>query len=208
MRKVAGRVPMSAVAAAGVVAAVAASALAHVARDSGNSAAYRGSIPPRGVYLPAFTLRDQHGVVVHSAALRGRVVVMTFLETKCKAACPFIAGRIGMAFRGMSQEQRSGVTTLALSMNPKDDTRASARAFLRRERAAPFVQYLLGSERQLRPVWKAFYVLSALDSGDADTHSASVRIYKRNGEWVSNLHVGVDLTAESLIHDIATAKGS
>lgn len=183
-------------------------AIARTLGESSSAPAYRGSTPPPDLHLPSFALRDQRGGVVRSEALRGRVVVMTFLETKCKEACPFIAGRIGMAFRRMSADDRSGVTALALSVNPKDDTAASARAFLRRERAAPFVQYLVGSERRLRPVWKAFYVLSALDSGDADTHSASVRIYTRDGEWVSNLHAGVDLTPQNLIHDIATAKGS
>jgi cytochrome oxidase Cu insertion factor (SCO1/SenC/PrrC family) len=197
----------------GVVAALAALAggtlaIAHTFASSTASPQYRGSTPPPGIQLPSFTLRDQRGGVVTSNALRGRIVVMTFLETKCKSSCPFIAGRIGMAFRRMSPEQRRGVTTLALSMNPKDDGPASARAFLSREHVASFVQYLLGSERQLRPVWNAFHVLAALDTGDADTHSASIRIYNRDGEWVSNLHVGVDLTPESLIHDIAAAKGA
>lgn len=183
-------------------------AIARTFNDSPGSPAYRGSIPPSGIHLPGFTLCDQHGDVVQSRSLRGRIVVMTFLETKCKSACPFIAGRIGIAFRQMSPDERRGVTTLALSMNPEDDTPASARTFLSRERAVPFVRYLLGSERQLRPTWNAFHVLAALDTGDADTHSASVRIYNRDGEWVSNLHVGVDLTTRNLTHDIATAKES
>jgi protein SCO1/2 len=169
---------------------------------------YRGSTPPSGIRLPAFRLRDPHGRIVQSDRLRGRVVVVTFLESKCKTACPFIAGTIGTAFRRMSQGQRQGVTAIALSVNPNDDTPSSVRAFLRREQAARFVQYLVGSEPKLRPVWNAFHVLPAIDTGDADTHSASVRIFDRGGEWVSNLHVGVDLTSANLIHDIASAKGS
>src|SRR4051812_5885886 len=166
--------------------AVAAGALELANARSTSRPTYRGTAIPPGIHLPTFTLRNQHGDVVRSTALRGRVVVMTFLDTKCKTSCPFIAGRIGMAFRQMNAEQRQGVTTLALSMNPKDDTPARARVFLNREHAARVVQYLTGTEPQLRPVWRALHVLSTLDSGNTNTHSSSVRIYDRAGEWVSD----------------------
>jgi protein SCO1/2 len=158
--------------------------------------------------LPPFVLRDQRGTAVRASELAGKVVVLTFLETKCTEACPFIAGQIGIAFRRMSPAQRQGVTAVAISTHPGDDTPASVRAFLRRERADPFVRYLVGSERQLRPVWRAFQILPALDTGDADVHSAPVRIYDREGEWVSTLHAGVDLRPENLIHDVMLAKAS
>jgi hypothetical protein len=48
-------------------------------------------------------------------------------------------------------------------------------------------------------------VLSALESGDADTHSAPVRIYGRNGRWLATQHAGVDLSAANLVHDISLA---
>lgn len=67
------------------------------------------------------------------------------------------------------------------------------------------MHYLIGTEADLRPVWRAFYVLSALDSGDANTHSASVRVFDRNGRWISTLHPRVDLTAKNLAHDARAA---
>jgi hypothetical protein len=54
-------------------------------------------------------------------------------------------------------------------------------------------------------VWKAFHVLSALDSGDADTHSAPVRVFDPEGEWVATLHAGADLTPGNLAHDVREA---
>jgi len=47
--------------------------------------AYRGSEPPAGIRLPAFALRDYRGDVVRTSALRGKVVLVTFLDTD--AAC-------------------------------------------------------------------------------------------------------------------------
>lgn len=48
-------------------------------------------------------------------------------------------------------------------------------------------------------------MLSALESGDADTHSAPVRIYSRSGRWLAMQHAGVDLSAANLVHDISLA---
>ncbi len=169
---------------------------------------FRGSTPHSVITLPEFALRDHRGELVQSDALRGRVVVVTFLETKCNEACPFIAGTLGTAFRRMSPAERKGVVALAVSTHPRDDTPSTARAFLRRERAERFVRYLVGSEADLRPVWRAFQILPALDSGDADLHSAPVRVYDRESRWVSTLHAGIDLTPGNVIHDVTLAKRS
>jgi cytochrome oxidase Cu insertion factor (SCO1/SenC/PrrC family) len=176
--------------------------------SSESGGAYRGSKVPSGESLPRFLLRDHRGTVVRGNALAGKVVVLTFLETKCREACPFIAGQIGIAFRRMSPPQREGVIAVAISTHPRDDTPATARAFLRRERAERFIRYLVGSEKELRPVWRAFQILPAFDTGDADVHSAPVRIYDRHSRWVTTLHAGIDLTPANLIHDVTVAKES
>jgi len=35
-----------------------------------------------------------------------------------------------------------------------------------------------------------------------------VRIYDRDGVWVSTLHAGADLTTENLVHDVRVALAS
>ena len=132
-------------------------------------------------------------------------MLVTFLETKCTEACPIIADRIGLGLRALTAPERERVYALAISVHPHDDTRASVREFLRVHRVQGRVHYLIGSAAQLRPVWRAFHVLSALDSGDADTHSASVRVFNPAGRWVASLHAGVDLTPRNLAHDIRVA---
>src|SRR5439155_7740607 len=51
-------------------------------------AAYRGSLPPPGIHAPDFALRSYRGPVVRMATLRGKVVLVTFLDTKCTESCP------------------------------------------------------------------------------------------------------------------------
>jgi cytochrome oxidase Cu insertion factor (SCO1/SenC/PrrC family) len=166
---------------------------------------FRGSLIPGNIRLPAFALREWNGRLVESRSLRGRVVLVTFLETKCREACPIIADQIGMGLNRLRASERKRVYALAISTHPRDDTAASVREFLRVHRVLGQLHYLVGTEARLRPVWKSFYILAALDSGDADTHSAPVRIFNPNGKWVSTLHPGVDLTPANLAHDVRVA---
>ena len=166
---------------------------------------FRGSEPPAGHTLPSFALREWNGARFSTRQLAGKVVLVTFLETKCKEACPIIADQIDLGLQRLSASERRRVEAIAISVHPHDDTPASVRDFLRVHRVLGELHYLIGSEAALRPLWRAFYIAAALDSGDADTHSASVRIFDEAGEWVSTLHPGVDLTPSNLAHDMRVA---
>jgi protein SCO1/2 len=166
---------------------------------------YRGSDVAAGTFMPHFVLRNYTGELVRSESLRGKVVLVTFLETQCEEACPIIAAEIAQGLALLTAAERRQVSAVALSTHPHDDTPASVRAFVRRHRLVGRLDYLIGSERELRPVWKKFRILSALESGDADTHSAPVRLFDRRGEWVTTLHPRVDLTPGNLAHDVREA---
>src|SRR6202171_2678970 len=50
-------------------------------------------MPPNSMPTPDFTLSDQDGKPVSVAALRGRVLAITFLDSHCKQLCPLQIGR-------------------------------------------------------------------------------------------------------------------
>jgi protein SCO1 len=193
-----------------VVSAALAATLAIVAglvlTGGGDGADFRGSEPPEGIELPAFSLRDDEGQVVRSGELRDKAVAVTFLDTRCTEACPIIAAQVGQAVRALG-DHASHVEALAISVDPLRDTPAEVDAFLRRYRAKGALRYLNGSVAELRPVWKAFAVAAAHDTGNPNMHSAPVRIFDRRGQWRSTLHPGVDLTPQSLAHDLRVASG-
>jgi cytochrome oxidase Cu insertion factor (SCO1/SenC/PrrC family) len=166
--------------------------------------AYRGSEPPTGIRMPQFELHDYTGRGIRSDGLLGKVTLVTFLDTDCTTKCPIIAAQVGDGLRLLTNRERREVVPLAISVNPVTDTRRSVRTFLRRRQAEQIV-FLLGPVRKLRPVWRGFHILSAAESGDADVHSAAVRIFNRRGVWVSTQHAGVDLTPRNLAHDIRVA---
>ena len=192
--------------AAATVASVAIVALANFAGPASSGDTYRGSEPPAGIKLEAFALRSYRGNKVDSDQLAGKVVALTFLESKCTSSCPVIAFDVARGIERLSRKEREDVRAIAISTHPGDDTAANVREFLQERRATGTLDYLIGTEAELRPVWRRFDVLAALDSGNANTHSASVHIYNREGVWVSSLHPGVDLSPENLAHDLRMAR--
>lgn len=173
--------------------------------DADDDRQFRGSPPPSGIELPDFELRSYTGQTIRRSDLVGKVVVITFLETKCKEACPIIAWEVARAVDALPDAVQERSAFIAVSTHPTDDTALSVRRFLTDRHAVGKLDYLIGSERELRPIWNAFSILSAMDSGDADTHSATVRVFDQSGIWVSTLHAGVDLTPANLTHDVIEA---
>ncbi len=169
------------------------------------SGPYKGSQPPPGIRIPNVTLPSYRGGTVSLRALRGQVLVLTFLDSKCTATCPIIASLIGHTWPQLTSSEKQQVRAYAISVNPLTDTPASVRRFLTARHAAGALDWLVGTVRQMRPVWHDFGVLPSIDTGSHDIHSADVRVFDRNGVWVSTLHAGVDLTPANLAHDIRLA---
>jgi protein SCO1/2 len=165
---------------------------------------YRGSEPPNGIMAPDFVLRSYRGPVVRMRKLRGKVVLVTFLDTDCKTKCPLIASAVADGLRLLSPSDRRRVVPLALTVNPASDTPTSVRKFLR-NRQALGLDFLIGTMKQMRPVWRSFQIVAAAETGNADIHSADVRVFDQRGEWVSTLHLPPDLTPENLAHDLRRA---
>ena len=166
---------------------------------------YRGIEEPRGIAMPAFSLRSYRGQRVRSSDYRGKVVVLTFLDTNCKDACPIVASVVADAVRVLSPSERREIVSVAITSDPRVDTAPAIRTFLRRHHALGALDYLIGPISSLRLVWRSFQVLSSFESGDANVHSAPVRVYSRGGEWLATEHAGVDLSAANLAHDVRVA---
>lgn len=166
---------------------------------------YRGSEPPARFTLPAFSLRSYRGTPVGSGALAGKVVLLTVLDAQCTDVCPVLASVVARSVDRLAPEERRGVRALGVTGDPREDTPAAVRRFLRMRRAVGRIDYLLGTEAELRPLWTALRILPSLDSGRDNVHSAPLRIYDRDSVWVATLHAGADLNEENLLHDIRAA---
>ena len=200
---------LGALAAVGVIASAGGESPAVGESSLTGSGPFRGSEPPAGIALPDFALRSYDGRLVSSDNLRGRVSQLTFLDSQCTESCPVIAWTVARTVDGLTAAEREGVQAVAISTDPAEDTRASVRSFLARNRAVGRLLYLGGGEPEskLRSVWGEFQILSSLESGQDTLHSAPVRIYDHRGVWVATLHAGADLSEANLAHDIRVALG-
>ncbi len=165
---------------------------------------YRGSEPPPRIRAPDFTLPSYRGGVVSMKAQRGKVVLLSFVDSHCTESCPIVASAMAAALRQLTADERRHVVPILITVQPKLDTPRSIRRFLR-ARNALALDYLVGPVSRLRPVWKAYGIVPAVDTGSADIHSSDVRVFGRDGIWVSTQHAGVDLSPANLAHDTRTA---
>jgi protein SCO1 len=173
--------------------------------DDESGGDFRGSRPPPGIELPELALADQDGDVVRTEDVRGKVALVTFLDTQCQESCPLIASAIADGLERLTPEERGRVVALAISVDPAEDTPASVRRFLASRDAEDALRYVVAPEVELRPLWEEFGVLPSADTGSDDLHSAPVRIYDPSGVWAATLHAGADLTPQNLVHDVRVA---
>jgi protein SCO1 len=149
--------------------------------------------------LPGFSLRDQAGHRVSLAASRGKLVLLTFLYTHCKDVCPLTAQNLSAAVQLLGKRGRD-VRVLAISVDPRGDTPAAVRRFVRLHRLVPEFHYLVGSEKQLAPIWHLYSVTSVKRAkGDID-HTLYTVLADRSGHG----RVVYDATAtpQAVAHDL------
>lgn len=115
---------------------------------------FEGSMLPKDLQAPDFSLRDEEGRRVRMSDFRGQVAVVTFLYTNCTDTCPGQAQVIKGAFDDLGHD----LPALAVSVDPPGDTPASARRFLTEQRMNKRLRFALGRRDQLRPVWDGFGV--------------------------------------------------
>jgi protein SCO1/2 len=130
--------------------------------------------------IPDFVLSDQDGRPARLSEQRGRFVLVTFLYTNCPDVCPLIAGRLNHVLRGLGDARRS-VRVLAVSVDPRGDTRDAVRVYSRRHRLVPEFRYLIGTYDELAPVWQSFNALVEPREHVLVQHAAPIYLLDRRG---------------------------
>ena len=183
-----------------VLAAIAASS-----QDEGEPAAvvegpespFKGAMRP--VALSGdFSLRNQDGDLVRLADLRGKVVVITPTYTTCEESCPTAVQQIRGAIDDLDGDDRDRVRAFALSVDPDNDTPDKAQEFLLSRRVRGYLDYLLGTRRELQEVWRRYGFAPQTDTRE---HNSYVVLLDGSGRQ----RVGFPLqyvTPEALAHDM------
>ena len=132
---------------------------------------------------PGFQLTDQNGQPVTLTSLRGKVVLMTFLDPVCTTDCPIIAQEFKQAGVLLGAQDKD-VMLVAVVANPTYLSTAFTRAFDRQEglAAVPNWLYLTGSLSQLGAVWRQYGVtVQNLPAGAMAAHNDLAVVIDRSG---------------------------
>ena len=127
---------------------------------------------------PDFRLRDQAGRLVTLSSQRGHVVLLTFLDSRCQQECPIQGRLLATVQRRLGVGSRARV--LVVTVDPWADTKRSARAFAAKSHWTGSWHWLLGTARQVKPVW-ADYDVGVLRMPTDVNHTAVLFLIDRSG---------------------------
>ncbi len=127
-----------------------------------------GSSAPLNFAASPFQLTDQNGHQVSLASLRGKVVLLTFLDPVCTSDCPLIAQEFKQAGQ-LLKATAQRVELVAIVANPVDYQLAYTRAFDRQEGLTGVRNwlYLTGSLAQLTQVWHNYGIAADIEPAGA-----------------------------------------
>jgi protein SCO1 len=130
---------------------------------------------------PPLVLHNYLGETVNINAYRGKAVLVTFLYTNCPDVCPLIASNLRVAQNLLGKSGDSKVQLIAVSVDPKGDTRKAVAAFLARHELTGRMKYLIGSASELARVWTAWGVGSERDAEQPQFINHSGLVYGITG---------------------------
>jgi protein SCO1/2 len=158
------------------------------------SSTFEGATIPAGVRAPDFSLPDQDGRTLTMRSFRGSPVAVTFLYTHCEDSCPAEAQQIKGALDLIGHD----VPAVAFSVDPENDTEASAQRFLNEARMTGRMEFVLGTRADLEPIWHGYAVRPQQRHTE---HQA--RIVLVDGSGLQRVGFpGEQATPERLSHDL------
>ncbi len=142
-----------------------------------------GSVAPMNFPAKEFHLTDQRGRRVTLASLRGKVVLLTFLDPVCTSDCPLIAQEFRAAGQLLGTNARH-VELVAIATNPVFYQLNYTQAFTRQEGMSqvPNWLFLSGPLAQLRQVWKDYGIAAEVEpAGSMVGHTEVAYVIDRTG---------------------------
>jgi protein SCO1/2 len=164
---------------------------------------------PVGSVVPDFTLVDHHAAPLTLSSLRGKVVAVTFIYTRCPLPdyCPRMVENFRAVRARFADLMDRDLVLLTVSFDPQYDTPERLAAYAAANRAiAPGWLFLTGERSQIERVCDAFGIQYYAEEG-LITHSLQTAVIGRDGRLVATVE-GRLFTPRQLGDVIASALGS
>jgi protein SCO1/2 len=156
------------------------------------------------VPAPDFRLTDQFGQQVSLSQFKGKPVVVTFMYTHCPDVCPLIAEKLHTVEQSLGGDAQK-VAILAVSVDPKGDTRSAAMAFSEQHKMTDYWHFLIGTQNQLSPVWTAYAIDAQRISASTSTHTSALYVIDKTGH--ERVLLDQDFTSAQMTSNLKTLLG-
>jgi protein SCO1 len=151
---------------------------------------------------PPLALHNYLGQPVNISSYRGKAVLVTFLYTNCPDICPLITSNLRTAQNLMGKATAAKEQIIAVSVDPRGDTRKAVATFLARHQMTGRMQYLVGSAHELAAVWKAWGVGSERDAQQPQFVNHSGLIYGITGSGKRLTIYAASFQPSEIAHDV------
>jgi protein SCO1/2 len=171
---------------------------------------YEGQTLSQPEPAPPLSLDNYLGTAVNIRSYRGRAVLVTFLYTHCPDVCPLIASHLHTALLEMPAAERRRLAIIAVSVDPRGDTPATVRQFLAAHEMTGQMQYLLGSAKALRAVWRAWGIASAAaaSAGNPELVAHTALVYGITAQGKIKVIYQANFAPAAIVHDAALLAAS
>ncbi len=126
---------------------------------------------------PDFTLPDQAGMAVSLSSLRGKEVLITFMDPQCAAQCPIMGQQLGSVEANLPANVRPVLLVVSVAAGR---SAADVAHFTSHVSWQPGWHWLLGDQAQLQAVWATYHIAVQLTSGDV-LHDQSLYVVNPQG---------------------------
>jgi protein SCO1 len=172
-----------------------------VAVGAARAGGFEGPMIANPVRVPDFALHDQDGHPVRLSAERGKVVLLTFLYTRCRGLCPLTAVHLDSA---ALRAGAKNVRILAVTVDPRGDTPTAVHSFVRAHDLHSEFHYLTGSAATLKRIWSMYHVSTAR-YGNHAYHTLYTMLIDRQGR--DRVLYDATATPAAIAHDVKLLVG-
>jgi protein SCO1 len=172
------------------------------------AATYEGlTLTPQRPAPSLGSLRNYNGEAFNPQADRGRAMFVTFLYAHCPDVCPLIAANLHNAYARLAPALRSHVAIVAVSVDPHGDSAGTVAAFVQSHQLSGEASYLIGTAKQLVPVWKAWDVGSEQDTSRPDLVNHSALVYGISASGKLTTVYAANFKPQEIDHDAGVLLG-
>jgi cytochrome oxidase Cu insertion factor (SCO1/SenC/PrrC family) len=141
------------------------------------SAQYLPPVSQQPEVAPDFTLPDQAGQNVTLSSLRGREVLITFMDPQCRAQCPIMGQQLSSVEGSLPASVKPVLLVVSVAAGR---SAADVATFTSHVTWQPGWHWLLGDQAQLQAVWAMYHVAVQPTAGDV-LHDQSLYIVNPRG---------------------------